>query len=86
MIHRRFGKRVVVVDTSNEIAGGGDVPHPFIGRARRIPVRDRKYQHNILIEAVQNHNPEARDLFLLAVLQISSDLDELSHMHMLFDI
>ena len=60
---RRFKKRVVVVDTSNEIAGGGSVPHPCIGRARRIPVRDRRHQHDTLIEAVQNHTPEVLHSF-----------------------
>jgi stage III sporulation protein SpoIIIAA len=31
-------KRVVIVDTSNEIAGDGDIPHPGIGHARRMQV------------------------------------------------
>ncbi len=51
-------KRVVIVDTSNEIAGDGDVPHPSIGRARRMQVREPKLQHEVMIEAVENHNPE----------------------------
>ncbi len=51
-------RRVIVVDTSNEIAGDGPVTHECIGRARRMQVDDRIRQHNILIEAVQNHNPE----------------------------
>jgi stage III sporulation protein SpoIIIAA len=52
------GKRVVIVDTSNEIAGDGDVPHPAIGRARRMQVREPVLQHEVMIEAVENHNPE----------------------------
>ncbi len=51
-------KRVIVVDTSNEIAGDGDVPHPGIGRARRMQVPDPEYQHAVMIEAVENHMPE----------------------------
>jgi stage III sporulation protein SpoIIIAA len=51
-------KRVVIVDTSNEIAGDGDVPHPAIGRARRMQVREPMLQHEVMIEAVENHNPE----------------------------
>lgn len=50
--------RVVVVDTSNEIAGDGDVPHSGIGHARRMPVADPALQHNVMIEAVENHMPE----------------------------
>jgi stage III sporulation protein SpoIIIAA len=52
------GKRVVIVDTSNEIAGDGDVPHPGIGYARRMQVRAAADQHNVMIEAVENHMPE----------------------------
>lgn len=51
-------KRVVVVDTSNEIAGDGDIPHPGIGYARRMPVPSPDKQHTIMIEAVENHMPE----------------------------
>ena len=52
------GKRVVIVDTSNEIAGDGDVPHPAIGRARRMQVPRVEAQHDVMIEAVENHMPE----------------------------
>lgn len=52
------GKRVVVVDTSNEIAGDGDIPHPAIGRARRMQVAAPARQHAVMIEAVENHMPE----------------------------
>ncbi|MEK7860288.1 MAG: AAA family ATPase, partial [Chloroflexota bacterium] len=53
-----LGKRVVVVDTSNEIAGDGDIPHPGIGRARRMQVPAPALQHAVMIEAVENHMPE----------------------------
>ncbi|RLT41352.1 MAG: AAA family ATPase, partial [Chloroflexi bacterium] len=52
-------KRVVIVDTSNEIAGDGDIPHPAIGRARRMQVAEPELQHEVMIEAVENHMPEA---------------------------
>ncbi|HZW75581.1 MAG TPA: hypothetical protein VFF43_18690, partial [Caldimonas sp.] len=51
-------KRVVIVDTSNEIAGDGDIPHPGIGRARRMQVRTPALQHAVMIEAVENHMPQ----------------------------
>ncbi len=51
-------KRVVVVDTSNEIGGDGDIPHPAIGRARRMQVATPEFQHEVMIEAVENHMPE----------------------------
>jgi stage III sporulation protein SpoIIIAA len=51
-------KRVVIIDTSNEIAGDGDVPHPAIGFARRMQVKAAADQHNVMIEAVENHMPE----------------------------
>jgi len=50
--------RVVIVDTSNEIGGDGDVPHPAVGRARRMQVAQPSHQHEVMIEAVENHNPE----------------------------
>ncbi len=53
-----LSKRVVIVDTSNEIAGDGDVPHPGIGRARRMQVPSPDLQHQLMIEAVENHMPE----------------------------
>lgn len=53
-----LNKRVIVVDTSNEIAGDGDYPHPAIGKARRMQVRQPEYQKDIMIEAVENHTPE----------------------------
>jgi stage III sporulation protein SpoIIIAA len=53
-----FNKRVVIVDTSNEIAGDGDIPHPAIGHARRMQVPQPQHQHRVMIEAVENHMPE----------------------------
>jgi len=51
-------RRVVIVDTSNEIGGDGDVPHPAVGKARRMQVASPSLQHEVMIEAVENHNPE----------------------------
>ena len=51
-------KRVIIVDTSNEIAGDSDIPHPGIGRARRMQVAQTNFQHQVMIEAVENHMPQ----------------------------
>ncbi|HQV68363.1 MAG TPA: R3H domain-containing nucleic acid-binding protein [Thermoflexales bacterium] len=51
-------RRVVIVDTSNEIGGDGDIPHPAVGRARRMQVSKPSQQHEVMIEAVENHNPQ----------------------------
>jgi len=51
-------KRVIIVDTSNEIAGDGDIPHPGIGLARRMQVAEPAMQHAVMIEAVENHMPQ----------------------------
>ena len=63
-------KRVVIVDTSNEIAGDGDIPHPGIGRARRMQVARTAEQHAVMIEAVENHMPQVmrriQDVHVLA--------------------
>lgn len=58
MLAGECDKRVVIVDTSNEIGGDGDVPHPGIGRARRMQVPQPEQQHRVMIEAVENHMPE----------------------------
>lgn len=58
VLNDELNKRVVIVDTSNEIAGDGDIPHPGIGRARRMQVQSYDTQHNVMIEAVENHMPE----------------------------
>ncbi len=65
-----LGKRVVVVDTSNEIAGDGDVPHPGIGRARRMQVARPAAQHAVMIEAVENHMPE-----VIVIDEIGTELE-----------
>ena len=53
-----LNRRVIVIDTSNEIAGDGDIPHKGIGRARRMQVSKPEFQHAVMIEAVENHTPE----------------------------
>jgi stage III sporulation protein SpoIIIAA len=58
ILSEEMKKRVVIVDTSNEIAGDGDIPHPAIGKARRMQVSAPELQHNVMIEAVENHMPE----------------------------
>lgn len=63
-------KRVVVVDTSNEIAGDGDIPHPGIGRARRMQVPTPSRQHSVMIEAVENHMPE-----VIVIDEIGNEFD-----------
>ncbi len=65
-----FGKRVIVVDTSNEIAGDGDIPHPGIGDARRMQVRTPTEQHAVMIEAVENHMPE-----VIVIDEIGTELE-----------
>lgn len=66
-------KRVVIVDTSNEIGGDGDVPHAGIGRARRMQVPNVNMQHNIMIEAVENHMPET-----IIIDEIGTELEALA--------
>lgn len=63
-------KRVVVIDTSNEIAGDGDIPHPAIGRARRMQVTRPELQHQVMIEAVENHMPE-----VIVIDEIGTELE-----------
>ncbi len=63
-------RRVVVIDTSNEIAGDGDVPHPAIGRARRMQVARPELQHQVMIEAVENHMPE-----VIVIDEIGTELE-----------
>ncbi|MCP9808303.1 AAA family ATPase [Cyanobium sp. HWJ4-Hawea] len=65
-----FGRRVVVIDTSNEIAGDGDIPHPGIGRARRMQVARPELQHQVMIEAVENHMPE-----VIVIDEIGTELE-----------
>ncbi|MGA1875634.1 MAG: R3H domain-containing nucleic acid-binding protein [bacterium] len=68
-----LGKRVVVVDTSNEIAGDGDIPHPGIGRARRMQVPSPDKQHAVMIEAVENHMPE-----VIVIDEISAEAEAMA--------
>ncbi|CAN1258182.1 Protein SEEDLING PLASTID DEVELOPMENT 1, partial [Linum perenne] len=67
------GKRVIIVDTSNEIGGDGDVPHSGIGSARRMQVPNVHLQHNVMIEAVENHMPET-----IIIDEIGTELEALA--------
>lgn len=66
-------KRVVIVDTSNEIGGDGDIPHPAVGKARRMQVPAPNLQHEVMIEAVENHNPE-----VIVIDEIGRELEALA--------
>jgi stage III sporulation protein SpoIIIAA len=66
-------KRVIIVDTSNEIAGDGDIPHPAIGHARRMQVATPTEQHAVMIEAVENHMPE-----VIVIDEIGTELEALA--------
>lgn len=66
-------KRVVIIDTANEIAGDSDIPHAGIGRARRMQVSRFKNQHNVMIEAVENHMPE-----VIVVDEIGTELEAMA--------
>ncbi len=65
-----LGKRVIIIDTSNEIGGDGDIPHPAIGRARRMQVPNPSKQHDVMIEAVENHMPE-----VIVIDEIGTELE-----------
>ena len=65
-----INKRVIIVDTSNEIAGDGDIPHPAIGHARRMQVKTPAMQHAVMIEAVENHMPE-----VIVIDEIGTELE-----------
>ncbi len=65
--------RVIIVDTSNEIGGDGDVPHPAVGKARRMQVSKPSLQHEVMIEAVENHNPE-----VIIIDEIGRELEALA--------
>lgn len=68
-----LNKRVVIIDTSNEIAGDGDIPHPAIGRSRRMQVARPELQHHVMIEAVENHMPE-----VIVIDEIGTELEALA--------
>ena len=66
-------KRVIIIDTSNEIAGDSDIPHSGIGRARRMQVAKTELQHQVMIEAVENHMPE-----VIIIDEIGTELEVLA--------
>lgn len=66
-------KRVIIIDTANEIAGDSDIPHPGIGRARRMQVAKTECQHQVMIEAVENHMPQ-----VIIVDEIGTELEVLA--------
>jgi stage III sporulation protein SpoIIIAA len=66
-------KRVIIIDTSNEIAGDSDIPHSGIGRARRMQVPKTELQHQVMIEAVENHMPQ-----VIIIDEIGTDLEVLA--------
>jgi len=66
-------KRVIIIDTSNEIAGDSDIPHFGIGRARRMQVSQTEFQHQVMIEAVENHMPQ-----VIIIDEIGTDLEVLA--------
>jgi len=68
-----MSKRVVIIDSSNEIAGDGDIPHPAIGRSRRMQVAQPELQHQVMIEAVENHMPE-----VIVIDEIGTELEALA--------
>lgn len=68
-----MGKRVIIIDTSNEIAGDSDIPHSGIGRARRMQVNKTELQHQVMIEAVENHMPE-----VIVIDEIGTELEVLA--------
>ena len=68
-----LNKRVVIIDTSNEIAGDGDISHPAIGKARRMQVAHPEQQHQVMIEAVENHMPE-----VIIIDEIGTELEALA--------
>ncbi|KAJ7562351.1 hypothetical protein O6H91_03G065700 [Diphasiastrum complanatum] len=73
MLANEYDQRVVIVDTSNEIGGDGDIPHPGIGRARRMQVANVEMQHKVMIEAVENHMPQT-----IVVDEIGTELEALA--------
>jgi len=66
-------KRVIIIDTSNEIAGDSDIPHSGIGRARRMQVSKTELQHQVMIEAIENHMPE-----VIIIDEIGTELESLA--------
>ena len=73
VLSNELEKRVVIIDTSNEIAGDSDIPHSGIGRARRMQVAKTEYQHQVMIEAVENHMPQ-----VIIIDEIGTELEVLA--------
>jgi stage III sporulation protein SpoIIIAA len=73
VLSNEMEKRVIIVDTSNEIAGDSDIPHPGIGRARRMQVSQTDLQHQVMIEAVENHMPQ-----VIIIDEIGTELEALA--------
>ncbi|GAB4854951.1 ribonucleotide reductase (RNR) inhibitor [Ancistrocladus abbreviatus] len=73
MLADEHKKRVVIIDTSNEVGGDGDIPHSGIGGARRMQVPNVNMQHNVMIEAVENHMPET-----IIIDEIGTELEALA--------
>nr|QYB19281.1 hypothetical chloroplast RF45 [Climaconeis cf. scalaris] len=73
LISDEIGKRVIIIDTSNEIAGDSDIPHPGIGQARRMQVAKTEFQHKIMIEAIENHMPQT-----IIIDEIGTELEVLA--------
>jgi stage III sporulation protein SpoIIIAA len=73
VLSEEMEKRVIIIDTSNEIAGDSDIPHYGIGRARRMQVQKTELQHQIMIEAVENHMPE-----IIIIDEIGTELEALA--------
>lgn len=73
VLSEEMEKRVIIVDTSNEIAGDSDIPHSAIGRARRMQVQKTELQHQVMIEAIENHMPE-----IIIIDEIGTELEALA--------
>ena len=73
ILSNEIEKRVIIIDTSNEIAGDSDIPHPGIGRARRMQVPKTELQHQIMVEAVENHMPQ-----VIIIDEIGTELEVLA--------
>ena len=73
ILANEMGKRVIIIDTSNEIAGSSDIPHSGIGRARRMQVPKTELQHQIMVEAVENHMPQ-----VIIIDEIGTELEVLA--------
>merc|ERR1712150_447572 len=68
-----MNKRVIIIDTSNEIAGDSDIPHSAIGKARRMQVSQTNLQHHVMMEAVENHMPQ-----VIIIDEIGTELETLA--------